>query len=267
MSHDPAVVDYLRQKYLGIAEQEDRGAGSISGGFWNLLPFIPTGIDLFRKATGLGRKKRKASKGLNDYRIAKQCYELSNPGSSNDDFQNAWCKKMPNTKGCFSRSYRDQHPYDSFVLPPAALKKPTKRQYQMAINKAYKDFNNANKYKAVLKNEAIANQIQQQVENERNIDYTKVGTGRRRKSRKRSHRGGDYEDIQGYGIRAGSRSGGIRAGGIRAGVLVGGDDYEGLGRRKSRHYSNPWIEHVRDYWDKHPNLSYKQAMQKARASY
>lgn len=31
--------------------------------------------------------------------------------------------------------------------------------------------------------------------------------------------------------------------------------------------SNPWIAHVKQYHAKHPNLSYKQAMQQARASY
>ena len=36
---------------------------------------------------------------------------------------------------------------------------------------------------------------------------------------------------------------------------------------RSTRSTNPWIKHVQEFWDFHPHLSYKEALQKARASY
>ena len=38
-------------------------------------------------------------------------------------------------------------------------------------------------------------------------------------------------------------------------------------RRSGRKNLSPWIKHVMDYHARHPNISYKQAMSRAKASY
>lgn len=96
-----------------------------------------------------------------------------------------------------------------------------------------------------------------------------IGSGRRKKAVRRKSgsktskkRGGAIAGVR-AGVRAGARAG------VRAGVLVGGAPVKGqhYPKMKKAAKKSGWLQFVKAYRMKHPNLSYKEALQKASMQY
>ena len=96
----------------------------------------------------------------------------------------------------------------------------------------------------------------------------KYGKKMRKRSSSRMRSGSSLSSgyISSGGRRSRKRLGGVYSGGVRSGGKRRKMKRGGVGSGGKR-AMNPWLKHLRAYHKAHPNLTYRQAMMKARATY